>query len=224
MGKQDEMKTFFIRRDTQCGVCGEELWKGSMITLDREKGALCMSCAGMDHLWFLPSGDAALTRRAKKHSGMYAVVLQWARARKRYERQGILVEKEALEQAEKECLADQDQRERRKEREALKRKELDKQFIEQFAAKIRGQYPGIPSGREKTIAEHACRKYSGRVGRSQAAKEFSEDAIRLAVIAHIRHTETNYDELLMRGYDPFDARMLVRDQVDSKLEEWEGED
>ena len=96
MGKQPDIKAFIIRRDTECGVCGEELGKGSMITLDREKGALCLSCAGMDHLWFLPSGDAAMTRRSKKHSTLSAVVLKWARARKRYERQGILVEKDAL--------------------------------------------------------------------------------------------------------------------------------
>lgn len=221
MGKQPDIKAFIIRRDTECGVCGEELGKGSMITLDREKGALCLSCAGMDHLWFLPSGDAAMTRRSKKHSTLSAVVLKWARARKRYERQGILVEKDALEQAEKECLADSEQRERRKQREAEKRAELDKQFVKEFAAKIRRQYPRCPSGREKTIAEHACRKYSGRVGRSKAAKEFSEEAIRLAVIAHIRHTETNYDELLMKGYDPFDARQHVSGQVYSKLEQWE---
>lgn len=221
MGKQPDIKAFIIRRDTECGVCGEELGKGSMITLDREKGALCLSCAGMDHLWFLPSGDAAMTRRSKKHSTLSAVVLKWARARKRYERQGILVEKDALEQAEKECLADSEQRERRKQREAEKRAELDKQFVKEFAAKIRRQYPRCPSGREKTIAEHACRKYSGRVGRSKAAKEFSEEAIRLAVIAHIRHTETKYDELLMKGYDPFDARQHVSGQVYSKLEQWE---
>ena len=40
--------------------------------------------------------------------------------------------------------------------------------------------PGI---RERTIAEVACRKYSGRVGRSAAAKQLDENAVRLAVIA-----------------------------------------
>ena len=67
---------------------------------------MCLACADMEHLVFLPSGDAAVTRRAKKHSTLSAVVLKWNRARKRYERQGLLVESEALEQAEKECLAD----------------------------------------------------------------------------------------------------------------------
>jgi len=43
----------------------------------------------------LPSGDAALTRRAKRASGLSVVVVRFSRARRRYERQGILVEEEA---------------------------------------------------------------------------------------------------------------------------------
>ena len=65
-------------------------------------------------LVFLPSGEAALTRRAKKASGLSAVVVRWSRTRKRYERQGLLVEEAALEQAEQQCLADEDARTRRR--------------------------------------------------------------------------------------------------------------
>jgi hypothetical protein len=68
----------------------------------------------------------ALTRRAKKHSTLSAVVFKSSRARKRYERQGLLVEEQALEKAEEECLADIDVRERRREREAIRREELDR--------------------------------------------------------------------------------------------------
>jgi len=67
-------------------------------------------CADLAHLEYLPSGNTALTRRATKHSPLRAVVVQWARARKRYERQGILVTVEALCRAEEECLADEDRR------------------------------------------------------------------------------------------------------------------
>jgi len=74
--------------------------------LAKDKGALCLACADLDHLVFLPSGDTALTRRARKHSTLTAVVLKWSRARKRYERQGLLVEAGALEMAEEECSAD----------------------------------------------------------------------------------------------------------------------
>jgi len=51
------------------------------------------------------------------------LVLRWRRARKRYEQQGLLVEDQALEQAEKECLSDSEVRERRRAREAERREE-----------------------------------------------------------------------------------------------------
>ena len=63
---------------------------------------LCLPCAGLDHLVFLASGNAALTRRAGKYSTLRAVVVRYSRARKRYERQGILVEEPALVRAEEE--------------------------------------------------------------------------------------------------------------------------
>jgi hypothetical protein len=70
---------------------------------------LCLRCAGLDELEFLPSGDAALTRRASKYSGRVAVVVRFRRSRGRYERQGILVEAVGLEEAERECLEDADE-------------------------------------------------------------------------------------------------------------------
>ncbi len=58
-----------------------------------------------------------------------------------------------------------------------------------------------PDAAVEKIAQHACEKYSGRVGRNAAAKEFDPQMITLAVRAHVRHQYTNYDELLFRGYD-----------------------
>jgi hypothetical protein len=190
--------------------------------LVEDKGALCLSCADLDHLVFLPAGDAALTRRARKHSTLAAVVLKWSRARKHYERQGLLVEAQALEVAEKECLSDQEARARRRERETERREELDRQYVDRFAARIRELYPHCPAGREMVIAEHACLKYSGRVGRSSAAKSLDEDAVQLAVIAHIRHAETAYDSLLARGYGRAEAREEVADKIMRVLSKWEG--
>ena len=37
-------------------------------------GPLCLACAELDHLVFLGRGDAALTRRAKAASKLWAVV------------------------------------------------------------------------------------------------------------------------------------------------------
>ena len=148
-------------------------------------------------------------------------MLKWSKTRRRYERQGLLVESEALEQAENECKADAKQREVRRINAAIRRDELDKVYIKQFSARIRELYPNCPSKRELKIAEHACRKYSGRVGRSSAAKSMDAKAVRLAVMAHIRHVETNYDDLLAAMHERGDARMMVRDAVAEILNNWQ---
>ena len=217
-----DRKVFITTTAASCSECGEELGRRAWITLVEHQGALCLSCADLDHLVFLPSGDAALTRRARKHSTLAALVLRWSRARKRYERQGLLVEAQALERAEEECLNDREVRARRREREAERREALDRRYVERFAVRIRELYPHCPSGREIVIAEHACLKYSGRVGRSSAAKGLDENAVQLAVIAHIRHAETKYDSLLAKGRDRTDARTEVADTVTQVLAQWKG--
>ena len=222
MTKTDDLKVFISNRDSTCDECGAELGRRAWITLDKDKGALCLSCADMDHLVFLPSGDAALTRRAKKYSKLFAVILKWSRARKRYERQGLLVEEPAVDRAEAEYLADEAYRESRRQREAVRREYLDREYVNKFAGRIRELYPSCPQKTAMAVAEHACLKYSGRVGRSAGAKELDEAAVRLAVTAHVRHEETPYDELLLKGVDRHSARMEVEDQVRDVLDRWRG--
>jgi len=132
-----------------------------------------------------------------------------------------LVEKDALEKAEQECLEDADIRERRRLREAQKREQIDQDFVLRFAARIRELFPNCPKDREITIAEHACMKYSGRVGRSAAAKHLDEIAVTLAVRANVRHIMTEYDELLSKGYDRFEARALVESKVSDVIDNWQ---
>jgi hypothetical protein len=222
MSKDNQLKVFIANRESKCDECGEDLGRHAWIVLRGEKGAACLICADLDHLVFLPSGDTAITRRSQKHSRLSAVVLKWSKARKRYERQGLLVENEALERAERECEADATQREIRRCRSMLRRAELDEEYLNRFAARVREVYPHCPRGREALIAEHACRKYSGRVGRSAAAKALDEQAVRLAVAAHVRHAETNYDELLSNMVERSDARAMVAAAAEKMLEQWEG--
>ena len=211
---------FILRRDTECERCNCERGKGNFICLDGGQ-ALCLKCAGLSHLEFLPSGDAAITRRATKYSGQHVVVMKKSATRKRSERQGILAEPEAILRAEKDSVADADARFGRRKKAAKQREKIDKKYVVQFAKAIRRQYPGCPEEDGTEIAVHACKKYSGRVGRSAAAKEFDSTAISLAVIAHIRHRHTNYDRLLDRYGDRQLARREVRDQIEAMLDEWE---
>ena len=180
-----------------------------------------MACADLAHLVFLPSGDAALTRRAGRYSTLKAVLVRFSRSRNRYERQGILVEESALARAEQECLADADARGRARERRAEREIETDAQFRRDFARHVATRYPGCPEQEVIAIAEHACAKYSGRVGRSAAARQFDAEAITLAVRAHVRHAHTEYDKLLSAGWDRHDARAAVAADVARVLDNWE---
>ena len=46
--------------------------------------------------------------------------------------------------------------------------------------------------------------------------------ITLAVKAHLRHRETNYDQLLGQGWFRNQARAQVRDRVEEIAEKWRG--
>jgi hypothetical protein len=174
----------------------------------------------MDHLVFLESGDAALTRRAKKASRLSAVVVRFSRSRKRYERQGILVEEEALERAEAECLADEHARARRRERETARREDEDLDLQKRMASEIARLFPGCPADRAQAIARHAAARGSGRIGRTAAGRALDARAVELAVAASVRHRDTGYDELLMAGVDRAEARERVREDVARVLDGW----
>jgi hypothetical protein len=203
-----------------CAACSGEFGRGEFLTMD-EVGPLCMGCADLDHLEFLPRGDTALTRRARKTSRLSAVVVQWSRARKRYERQGVLAEPDAIAQAEQDCLADSEVRERRRVRDAQRRAVEDEQLVADLAAALLGQFPGCPPDRALLIAQHAGARSSGRIGRTSAGRALEAEAVRLAVVAAVRHEDTRYDDLLMRGLPREEARELVGHDIDRIINGWQ---
>jgi hypothetical protein len=217
--KLEEIVVFSILKASQCSECSIHLEPGDWLKTEGDK-ALCLSCADMDHLVYLPSGNTALTRRSSKYTTLKAVLLRFSRSRKRYERRGILIEESALHRAEAECLADAEVRERQRLRSAEKRDQQDTEYIQEFAQQIQQQYRGCPVAEAEAIANHACQKYSGRVGRSAAAKEFEATVIELAVVAHIRHTHTRYDEMLASGWDRHEARGAIAADVQAVIEQW----
>lgn len=214
-----DIVVFQIIRDSKCAECGDELERGQMLRLEANQ-PFCLACADLSHLVYLPRGDAALTRRAGKYSKLRAVVVKFSTSRKRYERQGLLVEEPALAQAEAECIADADARARARYRAGERQALLDDQYIKRFADEVGRQYPSCPDLEREIIAEHACLKYSGRVGRTAAAKRFEPEAIELAVGAHVRHSHTRYDELLVDGLERNQARRAVAEEVDRVLDNW----
>jgi hypothetical protein len=203
-------------KDWQCAECGGT---GDLLIMD-DAGPLCMTCADLDHLVFLGAGDAALTRRAKKGSSLSAVVVRWSRTRKRYERQGILIEEAALEAAEQACLADEDARMRRRERDRERRADEDVELQARMAGEITRLFPRCPPERAEAVARHTALRGSGRVGRSAAGRALDADALTLAVVASIRHQDTDYDDLLMSGVPREEARDRIRPAIDRILAAW----
>ena len=211
---------FSVARETICSECRDDLGRHAWITLSADKQVRCCECSGLGYLVFLPSGNAALTRRAQKYSVLTAVLLKWSRARNRYERQGLLVEEPALDRAQEECMADADLRALRRDRDTLRRAGLNDAYIARFAARVAELFPGCPPPTAMRIAEHACEVSSDRVGRTAAAKAMEDEPVRLAVVGHVRHEHTPYDRLLAEGHDRDEARRMVTLEVDRVLAEW----
>jgi hypothetical protein len=90
-----EPAVFLIVKESRCACCQNLVPKGALLWMEGQE-PLCMVCAKLDRLVLLPSGNALLSRRSKQYSKVWAVVLKYSRTRKRYERQGLLVEEGAL--------------------------------------------------------------------------------------------------------------------------------
>lgn len=195
--------------------------RGEFLFMEGDR-PLCLGCADLDHLVYLPRGDTALTRRARKHSSLSAVVVRFSRARQRYERQGVLVEENALERAEQDCSADAEERSVRRERAEAYRDKQDEILTMRMAESIRLMFPGCPVEEARAIAAHTSLRGSGRVGRTSGGRALEEEALRAAVIAAIRHRHTKYDRLLMKGVGRMEARDAVRDEIDARLKRWRG--
>jgi hypothetical protein len=84
-----------------CHRCGGT---GGLLIMETP-GPACLRCAGLGDLEFLSAGDALLTRRAKAKSPRHAVVVRFSKTRGRYERRGLLVEPQALAEAQRELAA-----------------------------------------------------------------------------------------------------------------------
>jgi hypothetical protein len=167
----------------ECGGTGDLL-------VSEDGRTVCLTCADLDHLVFLPAGDAAMTLRAKKASTLSAVVLRFNRPRKRYDRLGLLVEPGGAGQ----CRAAVPGRRGR----TVAPPRAGPGAPGRPGRGVGGPdgrgilrlFPGCPVRRAEAIAEHTGLRGSGRVGRSAAGRLVDRDAMTRAVIASIRHEDT----------------------------------
>ena len=204
-----------------CPKCKKHIEKESFVVFENENSkGICFKCSPFATYLFLPPGDAAMTRRSKKHSEYCGVVFERNQRRRRLERRGQYIEAFALSKARSECDLDKNKRALTNQKASVVREKQDKIYIEEFAKVIRVHYPNCPPNREVEIASHACEKYSGRVGRSASAKEFDKQKVDLAVEAHIRHKETNYDTQFNKGKKKREIRSGVKFDIVRVMNSW----
>jgi len=114
-----------------------------------------------------------------------------------------------------------------------RRKRREERDVDRFYEAILKRYPQVPPEDAKEIAEHTCTVGSGRVGRSGVVGV--DSAVELAVRAHVRHNQTEYESLLYEaseGYMTaeerqearFKAREQVADEIDEILVRWSASD
>lgn len=213
---------YLTKKETlKCSNCKNPVHLGQAYVAETENHrGTCFACSPFVKSAFLEPGNAALTRRSKKHSAYCGILFAWNRRRKRFERKGQYVEAKAIAMAEIECEEDAKKRALKNEKAAIKRIEEDKIYVAEFSKAIRARYPNCPKNREVAIAKHACEKYSGRVGRSANAKQFDGEMIDLAVEAHIRHKETNYDSQFNKGITKRTIRSNVKQDITKVLHKW----
>lgn len=213
---------YLTKRETlKCVSCKKPVPLGQAYVAETEKHkGTCFACSPFVKSAFLEPGNAALTRRSKKHSSYCGILFSWNGRRKRFERKGQYVEASAIIKAKEECAEDEVKRANKNEKAAIKRVAEDKIYVAEFSVAIRKRYPNCPKNREVEIAKHACEKYSGRVGRTANAKQFDGEMIDLAVEAHIRHKETNYDSQFNKGITKRTIRSSVKEDITKVLHRW----
>lgn len=82
-----------------------------------------------------------------------------------------------------------------------------------LAAALRRLAPNIPSHEFGAVVDHAL----DSAGLTSGAPD---TAAWLSLVAYVRHTFTDYDELLAQGYDRDSARHFVLSEMTEVLSHW----
>ncbi|KAI1276396.1 hypothetical protein F5Y07DRAFT_366635 [Xylaria sp. FL0933] len=159
---------------------------------------------------FVPKGNQYVTRNCRRqtqqsHKVVYAVVND------RKKQVGIRVPGAIYA----EVL--QSEKATRSDRQELVRKN-DETIEKSLGKEIRKQFPRLPHEELRMIMRRATAKGQGRVGRTRTIT--MKEKAHLAVQAHIRHTKTNYDDLLKSGTERESARAIISQRVLDVLKEW----
>lgn len=94
----------------------------------------------------------------------------------------------------------------------------DEGMAKGFQKEIMNIFPQIPPYALQNVAQVALQKGKGKVGR--VGKLDVQRKARLAVWAHVRHRETDYDALLRRGVPREEARQQVEAKIKEVYKAW----
>lgn len=97
----------------------------------------------------------------------------------------------------------------------------DEGIAKAFQKEIVNIFPQIPSKALQNVVKIALEKGKGKVGRT--GKLDVKRKAHLAVGAHIRHCETDYDKLLRNGIAREDARKQVEEKMREVRKAWVGD-
>jgi hypothetical protein len=78
---------------------------------------------------------------------------------------------------------------------------------------LRRVAPRIPAHEFSAVVDHA-------VDSPGLSRAVPEEAAWLSLVAYVRHTFTDYDELRDQDYDADSARFFVAGEIEAVLEQW----
>ncbi|KAI9752746.1 MAG: hypothetical protein M4579_005502 [Chaenotheca gracillima] len=179
---------------------------------------------------FLEKGDPYLTLNCRKVAFEAEKVVYVVHQPGKSVRKGLHVPNDILEQVKAKAANTAEER----QHSGVLR---DQRTIAVARVAIYEALPAIPTENAEQVLSHGFLKGSGRVGRSTTMSQ--EKKIMLATIAHIRHTETSYEELLrqhrrqarlngapINGMLPQSDKVHIRRQVQRRVNEvlkkWRG--
>ena len=175
------------------------------------KDTLLMPVWDRRYVW-VESGDATLTRAISP----YVIREDGEMTKWGLRTTARLVLRRDLEKAEA-ALA-----ETAEKRAAARRRKQDREY-RVAEAEIREQFPSIPERDLKEILNHSFSAGAGTVGRTSTLD--LEEKCRLAVIAHVRHSHTDYEALMNEtGGDKLTCRDAIWNNVEAVLDEWSDEE
>ncbi|KAK2605626.1 hypothetical protein N8I77_008452 [Diaporthe amygdali] len=94
----------------------------------------------------------------------------------------------------------------------------DETITKAFQKEVLKIYPRVPAESLRNVLKMALKKGKGKVGR--AGKLNVHHKVRLAVRAHVRHCETEYDSLLKLGVEREHARQRVEPKIREVCLSW----